>query len=67
MRRIAWGGDRCSGTARIELGAGRYQGAVILVRTQGRDVSVELALPSGVDGGELAERLHARLEGKASR
>jgi hypothetical protein len=64
VRRIAWGGDRSSGTARIEFGSGRYRGGIILVRAEGRDVTVELELPSGADGAELGSRLRARLEEK---
>lgn len=63
VRRIAWGGERGSGVARIELGGGRYRGGVILVRTEGREVRVELDLPSGGDG-ELARRLEERLAEK---
>ncbi len=64
VRRIAWGGDRSSGTARIEFGAGRYRGGIILIRAEGRDVRVELELPSAADGAELGERLRTRLEEK---
>jgi hypothetical protein len=64
VRRIAWGGDRSSGTARIEFGSGRYRGGIILVHAEGRDVTVELELPSGADGAELGARLRTRLEEK---
>jgi hypothetical protein len=64
VRRIAWGGDRSSGTARIEFGAGRYRGGIILVHAEGRDVTIELELPNGADAAELGERLRARLEEK---
>lgn len=64
VRRIAWGGDRSSGTARIEFGAGRYRGGIILVHADGRDVTIELELPNGADAAELGERLRVRLEEK---
>ncbi len=62
VRRISWGGDRRSGMARIELGAGALKGAVIVVRAEeGRRVAIELALPRGADGAALERRLRDRL------
>jgi hypothetical protein len=64
VRAIAWGGDRRRGTARIELGAGRYAGATLLVKADGDQLSVELEVPSGVDAEELSGRLTERFAEK---
>jgi hypothetical protein len=61
VRRISWGGDRRSGTARIELGNGSLEGGSILVQALGRQVQVELDLPAGFDGRALEQRLRERL------
>jgi hypothetical protein len=61
VRRISWGGDRRSGTARIELGAGVLAGGSILVQALGRQVQVEIELPAGFDGRALQDRLRERL------
>ncbi|HEY3500349.1 MAG TPA: hypothetical protein VGK73_36910 [Polyangiaceae bacterium] len=63
VRRVSWGGDRRRGVARIELG-GAFEGTLITVEGEGREVSVELTLPRGseLDGlpGRIAERLSRR-------
>jgi hypothetical protein len=60
LQRVAWGGDRRRGVARLELG-GELAGAVVVVRGEGREVSLELSLPAGARAAELPERLSARL------
>jgi hypothetical protein len=60
LQRVAWGGDRRRGVARLELG-GELAGAVVVVRGEGREVTLELTLPAGRSAGELPERLAARL------
>ncbi|HEV8248252.1 MAG TPA: hypothetical protein VGP93_20895 [Polyangiaceae bacterium] len=63
VRRISWGGDRRSGTARIEFGAGSLRGAAVVVHASGgRRVSLELELPVGADAHGLERRLRERLE-----
>jgi len=64
VRQIAWGGDRRRGAARIELGAGRFAGASVLVEAEGNQVSLELRAPAGVDAALLGERLRERLEAR---
>ncbi len=66
VRRIAWGGDRRAGVARIELG-GVHLGTAIVVRGSGREVSLSIELGQGIDAGELPERLVARLEARGLR
>jgi hypothetical protein len=60
LQRVAWGGDRRRGVVRLELG-GELSGAVVLVRGEGREISLELSLPGGRRAAELPERLMARL------
>jgi len=64
LRSIAWGGDRRRGTARIELGSGRYGGTTLKVDVVDDGVRVVLEAPPGVDtealGARLAERFEAR-------
>jgi len=62
-RRVAWGGDRRNGSARIELSEGPLAGATLLVHTEQRAVSVELELPAGGRvAGEWQQRILDRLE-----
>ena len=65
-RRVAWGGDRRKGTARIELSEGALAGATLIVHTEQRSVSVELELPVGAGVGTQGweARLTERLEGR---
>ena len=63
-RRVAWGGDRRKGSARIELSEGALAGATLVVHTEQRSVSVELELPAGARGTGLEERLRERLEAR---
>ncbi len=60
VRRIAWGGDRRRGVARLELG-GNYEGTVVTVRGEGREVALTLEIPPGTDVNRLPERLVERL------
>jgi hypothetical protein len=62
-RRVAWGGDRRKGSARIELSDGVFAGGTLVVHTEERSVSVEIELPShGVAGHGLEQRIRERLE-----
>jgi hypothetical protein len=63
-RRVAWGGDRRKGSARIELSQGALSGATLIVHTEERAVSVELELPPGVAGQGFEERIQERLEAR---
>jgi hypothetical protein len=65
-RRVAWGGDRRKGTARIELSEGALAGATLIVHTEQRSVTVELELPAGAGAGTQGweARLTERLEGR---
>ena len=63
-RRVAWGGDRRKGSARIELGEGALAGATLVVHAEEREVRVDIELPAGAGSGgwpaRIAERLEAR-------
>lgn len=63
VRRVAWGGDRRSGVARIELG-GAHLGTAIVVRGTGREVSLSIEVGRGSDVGELPARLLERLRAR---
>jgi hypothetical protein len=64
-RRVAWGGDRRKGSARIELSEGVLAGATLVVHTDQRSVCVEIELPGGTSAGQgLQQRLLERLEGR---
>ena len=63
VRRIAWAGDRQRGTVRLELGAGAYAGATIVVHADGGRVRVEIGGSEGPDLDRLRARLDARLRG----
>jgi hypothetical protein len=58
VRRIAWAGDGRKGTVRLELGAGAYAGATVLVHADHGKVRVEVG---GVGADELRARLDERL------
>ncbi|HKY37373.1 MAG TPA: hypothetical protein VJN18_15630 [Polyangiaceae bacterium] len=64
MRRLAVGGDPRRAAARLEIGAGRYAGAELIVVAELDRVSVELRLPEGAVDTGLAERLRERLEAR---
>ena len=61
-RRVAWGGDRRKGSARIELSEGALAGATLVVHADQQTVSVELELPAGMAGQGWQERIAQRLE-----
>jgi hypothetical protein len=63
VRRIAWGGDRRRGVARLELG-GSYAGTVVTIRGEGREVALRLEVPRGASVNRLPERLVERLEAR---
>jgi len=64
-RRVAWGGDRRKGTARIELSEGALAGATLVVHAEQRSVSVEIELPDGSSAGQgLEQRILDRLAGR---
>jgi hypothetical protein len=62
VRRVALGGDQRRGAVRLDIGQGQLAGAEVLVVAEAGHVSVELQLPSGMAGGDLSQRLRARLE-----
>jgi hypothetical protein len=64
VRRLSWGGSGRRGSARIELGAGALEGGSVVVHVDGREVSLELDLPSGVSEAEWRQRLVTRLEAR---
>lgn len=64
VRRLAVGGDPRRAAARLEIGAGRYAGAELIVVAELDRVSVELRLPEGAVDTGLAERLRERLEAR---
>jgi hypothetical protein len=61
VRRVALGGDQRRGVAKLDIGAGRFAGAELIVVAEAAKVEVELSLPAGVDNA-LAERLRSRLK-----
>lgn len=63
VRRVAWGGDRRRGVARIELG-GEHAGTAIVVHGEGRSVGLSVHGAAGAATGELAERLLGRLRAR---
>lgn len=63
VRRVAWGGDRRRGVARIELG-GEHEGTAIIVHGEGRSVGLSVHGAAGAATGELAERLLGRLRAR---
>jgi hypothetical protein len=64
VRRLAVGADPRRAAARLEIGAGRYAGAELLVVAEADRVSVEVCLPDGGADPGLAARLRERLEGR---
>jgi hypothetical protein len=60
VRRLAWGTDGRRGTARLEIGAGKLEGAELVVTSEAGSVSVELRLPEAAEAA-LAERLCGQL------
>lgn len=66
VRRVSWGGDARRGVARIELG-GEYAGTAVVIRGEGRELSLRLELGRGADARGLTERLVARLTARGLR
>jgi hypothetical protein len=64
VRRVAVGGDSRRAAVRLEIGAGRYAGAELVVVAEPERVSVELRLPEAAADSGLAERLRERLEAR---
>jgi hypothetical protein len=58
VRRVAWAGDRHRGSVRLELGAGAYAGATLLVHADDGRVRVEV---SGAGADKLRRRIDERL------
>lgn len=63
VERIAWGGDRRRGVARIELG-GALAGTSIVVHGEGREVALRIELGRDADARTLPERLTSRLRAR---
>ncbi len=63
VRRIAWAGDRHSGSVRLELGAGAYAGTTVVVHADGGRVRVEISGSEGPELDRLRTRLDSRLRG----
>jgi len=63
VRRVALGGDARRGVAKLDIGAGRYAGAELVIVAEAGQVAVELALGEAADPS-LAERLRRRLQGR---
>jgi len=67
LRSIAWGGGRRRGTARIELGSGRYGGTTLKVDVVGDSLQIDLEAPPGIDAAALGARLAERFEARGLR
>lgn len=67
IRRIAWGGDRQRGTARVELGAGPYAGSALQLHAEGGALTLEVTAPPGVDATALGEHIGERLRERGLR
>jgi hypothetical protein len=61
VRRIAWAGDARRGTVRLEIGAGSYDGATLLVHADDGAVRVVVGGRASGDLDALRERIAARL------
>lgn len=61
VKRIAWAGDKHSGSVRLELGAGAYAGTTLLVHSDAGRVRVEVTGQEGADLDRLRRRLDERL------
>ena len=63
VQRVAWGGDRRRGVARIELG-GPYAGTCIVVESSGRDLALRVEGPAESELRGLCDRIRERLRGR---
>ncbi len=61
VRRVALGGDARRGVAKLDIGAGRFAGAELVVVAEAGRVAIELSVPGATDAS-LARRLQSRLE-----
>jgi hypothetical protein len=61
VRRVALGGDGRRATARIEIGAGEWAGAAIVVHAVEREITLEIDLPAGARVEAWRERIADRL------
>jgi hypothetical protein len=61
VRRIAWSGNARTGCARLELGAGALDGAMLTIHADDGVVRVALDTPPGVDREAWRERIGERL------
>ncbi len=61
VRRVALGGDARRGIAKLDIGAGRFAGAELIVVAEAGQVAVQLNVAQAADPS-LAERLRSRLE-----
>ncbi|AKV02409.1 hypothetical protein AKJ09_09072 [Labilithrix luteola] len=61
VKRIAWAGDKHSGSVRLELGAGTYAGTTLVVHSDAGRVRVEVNGQEGADLDRLRRRLDERL------
>lgn len=64
VRRVSWAGDARRGTVRLELGAGGYEGATLLVHAEEGRVRVSVDGRTSGDLDVLRERIEARLRRK---
>jgi hypothetical protein len=64
LKRIAWGGDRTHGVARLEFGEGELSGASLQIESSHGTLSLVLDLPPGVESQKWVQRLR---EGLAAR
>lgn len=64
VRRVSWAGDARRGTVRLELGAGGYEGATLLVHADEGRVRVSVDGRTSGDLDVLRERIEARLRRK---
>lgn len=63
VRRVAWAGDGKRGSVRLELGAGAYAGASVIVHADGGRVRVELGGLPDATLAPLRARIGERLRG----
>ncbi len=64
IRRVAWAGDARRGTARVEMGEGVLEGAVVMVHAEGPRVSIEVSGSESAQTSAWAERVRSRLAAK---
>lgn len=67
LRRIAWGGDKTRGVARLEFGEGVLSGGTLLIEASSGGLSMVLELPPDASLDAWAERLAQRLRARGLR